>query len=227
MAVLRNPNHGKFTVVDNFALRDQNLSLKARGLLVTMLSLPDNWEFSENGLCTIFKKDGQASIRSGLKELEENGYLIRQRTRDDRGRVSKVDWTVYDYPHLENPSMDNPSLEVRPQLNTKKLNTEESNTEELKPQKKSQNRFIPPTLEEVQAYCFGRYVDPQQFIDFYESKGWMVGSNKMKDWKAAVRTWDQRSKRDRLNGKIVDRPTPSGNDFLKREVRRPLRLKTE
>lgn len=49
MAILRNPNRGKFTVVDSYALRDDNLSLKARGLLVTMLSLPDNWQFSENG----------------------------------------------------------------------------------------------------------------------------------------------------------------------------------
>lgn len=50
MAILRNPTKGKFTVVDNYALRDENLSLKSRGLLVTMLSLPDNWQFSENGL---------------------------------------------------------------------------------------------------------------------------------------------------------------------------------
>lgn len=119
MATLRNPNRGKFTVVDNYALRDDNLSLKARGLLVTMLSLPENWQFSENGLCSIFKKDGQASIRSGLKELEEFGYLVRTRTRDNLGRVSSVDWTIYDYPHLENPSLDS-----QPQLNTKELRTE-------------------------------------------------------------------------------------------------------
>lgn len=124
MAILRNPNRGKFTVVDNYALRDDNLSLKARGLLVTMLSLPDNWQFSENGLCAIFQKDGQASIRSGLKELEEGGYLIRKRTRDGFGRVSNVEWTICDYPHLENPSVVNPNLDFRPQLNTKQSNTE-------------------------------------------------------------------------------------------------------
>lgn len=124
MAILRNPNRGKFTVVDNYALRDDNLSLKARGLLVTMLSLPDNWQFSENGLCAIFQKDGQASIRSGLKELEEGGYLIRKRTRDGFGRVSNVEWTICDLPHLENPSVVNPNLDFRPQLNTKQSNTE-------------------------------------------------------------------------------------------------------
>jgi len=63
------------------------------------------------------------------------------------------------------------------------------------------NRFIPPTLEEVSAYCTERNngIDPERFIDFYESKGWMVGKNKMKDWKAAVRSWEKRDKKeDRL-----------------------------
>lgn len=58
----------------------------------------------------------------------------------------------------------------------------------------NRKRFIPPTLEQVTSYCSERKnnVDPQRFIDFYESKGWMVGKNKMKDWQAAVRTWEQR-----------------------------------
>lgn len=130
MAILKNPNKDKFTVIDNFALRDNRLSLKARGLLVTMLSLPDNWKFSENGLCSIFEKDGQAAIRSGLKELEEAGYLVRERVRDEHGRVSSVNWIVYDKPQVENPSVETPNLEEQPQLNTKELNTDSK--EELK-----------------------------------------------------------------------------------------------
>ncbi|HIZ29832.1 MAG TPA: hypothetical protein H9813_01170, partial [Candidatus Fournierella merdipullorum] len=60
--------------------------------------------------------------------------------------------------------------------------------------KPPRSRFIPPTVEEVKAYCQERRndVDPQRFVDFYETKGWMVGKNKMKDWRAAVRTWEQR-----------------------------------
>ena len=56
------------------------------------------------------------------------------------------------------------------------------------------NRFIPPTLEEVQAYCQerGNKVDAEQFVNFYSAKGWYVGKNKMKDWKACVRTWERR-----------------------------------
>ena len=62
-------------------------------------------------------------------------------------------------------------------------------------EKSTTSRFIPPTLEQVQAYCLERnnLVDPNKWFDFYQAKGWMVGKNKMKDWKAAVRTWEKES----------------------------------
>ena len=68
------------------------------------------------------------------------------------------------------------------------------NINNIKNNKKSMENFTPPTLEEVKAYCIERNngVDPERFIDFYSSKGWMIGKNKMKDWKAAVRTWERR-----------------------------------
>lgn len=190
MAILRNPNKEKFTVVDNFVLRDNRISLKARGLLITMLSLPDNWEFSENGLCSIFPKDGQTSIRSGLKELEENGYLIRNRARDEKGRMSRVDWIIFDYPHFENPNLDIPNCENRPQLNTKGLNTEKRNTN-----REERKRFTPPSVDEVRDYCQERNngIDPEAFVDYYTARGWKYGQGKpVADWKAAVRTWEKR-----------------------------------
>ncbi len=126
MAILRKSNRDKFTVVSNEAIRDDSISLKALGLLVRLLSLPDDWEFSEEGLIKIFKKDGQASVRSGLKELESTGYLKRERKRDERGHMSSVEWTVYENPHLENPSLVIPNLDNRPQLNTKGTKDEET-----------------------------------------------------------------------------------------------------
>ncbi|MBR4930390.1 MAG: hypothetical protein IKZ00_06265, partial [Bacteroidaceae bacterium] len=59
--------------------------------------------------------------------------------------------------------------------------------------KKKTARFIPPTVEDVRAYCIerGNSISPEAFVDFYASKGWMVGKNKMKDWKAAIRTWEK------------------------------------
>lgn len=207
MAILRNPNRDKFTVVDNYALRDENLSLKARGLLVTMLSLPDSWQFSENGLCSIFKKDGQSSIRSGLKELEEAGYLVRTRTRDSLGRVSSVDWTIYDYPHVENHNVVKPSLDLQPQLNTNQSKTKESNTEREK-----RKRFTPPSVEEVRAYCQERRngIDPDAFVDYYTARGWKYGQGKpVADWKAAVRTWEARDKQ----AAPVQRPVLTDDDY--------------
>lgn len=64
------------------------------------------------------------------------------------------------------------------------------------PTKTTHKRFVPPTIDEVCQYCFerGNHVDPQRFVDYYTSNGWMVGKNKMKDWKAAVRTWEQKDK---------------------------------
>lgn len=67
-------------------------------------------------------------------------------------------------------------------------------------------RFTPPTLQEVQVYCMSRHnnVDPEKFIDFYAAKGWMIGKNKMKDWKAAVRTWEKGEKEVKKDEKWLD-----------------------
>ena len=133
MAILRNASRGKYTVLNNGIFRDENLSAKSLGILAKMLSLPDNWEFSETGLCSIFKKDGRDSIRSGLKELEENGYLVRSRVRDESGKLTSAEWTVSDQPMLENPMLENPMLENRPQYNTKEYNTKEFITKDIPP----------------------------------------------------------------------------------------------
>lgn len=75
---------------------------------------------------------------------------------------------------------------------------------------KPSKRFIPPSVDEVRAYCGGRQngIDPQRFVDYYTSNGWMVGKNKMKDWKAAVRTWEQKENRGK------PRVTQGNNPFL-------------
>lgn len=146
MAVLRKAHKSNFTVIDNQVFKS-NLSLKARGLLCTMLSLPDNWEFSEKGLQMILPADGQTSVRTAIKELEGSGYLSRTRLRDAKGKVIDWLWTFSDYPQenqtlvetnvqvtglpqcdypsLENPNLDKPNLETQRQLNTKQSNTNE------------------------------------------------------------------------------------------------------
>ena len=142
MAVLRKAHKSNFTVIDNQVFKS-NLSLKARGLLSTVLSLPDNWNFSTTGLTSILPSDGESIIRSAIKELETNGYLTRERIRDDKGKIVDWLWTFSDYPHVENqhvgkpqldsphvgnqhvgkPQLDSPHVGNQPQLNTKEENT--------------------------------------------------------------------------------------------------------
>lgn len=216
MAILRNPRKDKYTVVDNYALRDENLSLKARGLLVSMLSLPDNWSFSENGLMAIFPKDGQTSIRSGLKELEQQGYLVRNRTRDEQGRISKVEWILYDKPHFENHNLVNHSLENRPQLNTNKLNTDLSSTE-----KESTRKRVTRTSfgeygwvklsDEEHTRLVNEYGESevQRAIAYVDESAQSNGNkNKWKDWNLVIRKcirngWGKSQQQMPKNSRVV------------------------
>lgn len=95
----------------------------------------------------------------------------------------------------ENHRLLNPKPNVNENVNDNDNEHDNDNEyEKEKDKKEKAKRFSPPTLDEVISYCQerGNDVDPQKFIDFYESKGWMVGSNKMKDWRAAIRTWEKR-----------------------------------
>ena len=123
----------------NTHLRDKNLSLKAVGLLSKMLSFNDSWQFSTRGLAAICK-EGPDAILSTLKELEENGYLVRRRTRDDKGRLVTTEFDIYEspqvgLPHGENPHRDNPDV-VNPAVETPRedypaqLNTDQVITQE-------------------------------------------------------------------------------------------------
>lgn len=91
MAVCRVKNS---TTMSNYHLRDLNISNKARGLLSTMLSLPDNWDYTTRGLAKICK-DGVTGITAQLKELEQYDYLIRRRIRDTNGRIVDMEYIIY------------------------------------------------------------------------------------------------------------------------------------
>lgn len=148
MAKIRVNKNKNFTTISNFHLRDINLSLKAKGLLTQMLSLPDGWDYTLAGLAKI-NKEGVDSITSAIKELEKYGYVTRKRVRDEKGRVRGTDYTVYEQPvkteplKQDNPEQEKPILEKpiqekpiqekpvqeKPrQLNTDILNTDLSNT---------------------------------------------------------------------------------------------------
>lgn len=120
LAVFRVEKTRDYTVMANHHLRNKALSLKAKGLLSLMLSLPEDWDYTTKGLACICK-DGVDSICSTVKELEQAGYVKRRRLRDAQGRLSEVEYTILekpvspgesaDSPKRENPVLDNPVLE--------------------------------------------------------------------------------------------------------------------
>lgn len=121
-----------FTTVDNTVLNDVNLTWKAKGLFVYLWSQSDEWEFYETEV-EKHSKDGLASLKSGLGELEEGGYLKRERKRDELGRLKGSGWIlsetpICDFPTLEKPTLENPILENRTLTNTNKTNINKTNT---------------------------------------------------------------------------------------------------
>ena len=110
MPVIRTEKTDNFTIMANHHLRDMSLSLKARGLLSLMLSLPDDWDYSARGLACLCR-DGENSIRSALKELEQAGYVARSQRRNSRGKIVDTEYVIYEMPHHAAPSAENPHVE--------------------------------------------------------------------------------------------------------------------
>ena len=140
MAVCRVEKNKNYTTMSNYHLRDPCLSNKARGLLSTMLSLPETWDYTTRGLAKICK-DGVDGITAQLKELEQYGYLVRHRIRDSNGRIVDMEYVIYERPHtaspdtempyMVKPDMDLPRLETPAQINIDKRITDEINTDSV------------------------------------------------------------------------------------------------
>lgn len=132
MSIIRVHKTANFTVMSNYHFKEKQMSLKAKGLLSLMLSLPDDWNYSISGLVKL-SKDGKDGVMSALAELEKFRYLHRVRLKDNKGKFSGIEYNIYEQPQEEipiadNPILDNQNAEKPPQLNTKELNTKESNT---------------------------------------------------------------------------------------------------
>ena len=121
MSVFRINKTRDFTIMSNSHFKEKKMSLKAKGLLSLMLSLPDDWQYNLKGLVTL-SKDGKDSVMAGLAELEEFGYLRRERTKDDSGKFSGIVYHIYETPQKENPISDFPHSAMP---NDEKPNSEE------------------------------------------------------------------------------------------------------
>lgn len=138
MAVFRVERNKSYTVMSNHHLRNKELTLKAKGLLSQMLSLPDDWDYTLKGLSLINREKIDA-IREAVRELERAGYIVRSRTRDEKGRLRGTEYIIYeqpnppdlDFPMLENPTLEKSMQENPMQLNKDIYNTDLSNTESI------------------------------------------------------------------------------------------------
>ena len=138
MAVYRVQRTRDYTVMSNYHLKDKGLTLKSKGLLSMILSLPEEWNYTTRGLASICK-EGVDAIGSALKELETAGYIVRRQLRGANGRITDTEYIIYEQPQpkkldmlpsdvvspdTENPDMVKPDTEKPAELNIEKSNTE-------------------------------------------------------------------------------------------------------
>jgi len=181
--LMKEPN--AFTLLSHIALRaKRNGSLNIHNLQIGEALLGDyrNYGMSER------------EYRTAKDKLQNWGIATFKGT--NRGTVAKLtDSSIYDI-NIEDIDKqdDNPETNKR-RTGDEQETTNEEDKETIREAKKEKGRFKKPTAQQVTKYArsIGYELDGQVFIDFYESKGWLIGKNKMKDWKATVRTWKKRS----------------------------------
>lgn len=139
MAVFRVERTSDYTVMSNYHLKDKRLSLKAKGLLSQMLSLPEDWDYTLSGLCYI-NRESKDAIRSAIHELERAGYIRRRQTTGAGGKFASNEYSIFEHPldsapappsgkpSSENPTTENPSTEKPLAENPTQLNTNRQNT---------------------------------------------------------------------------------------------------
>jgi hypothetical protein len=178
--IIKSKSVDRFTSIDNEIIRNFGLSLEERGLLIFLLSLRHDWVIYKT---TLHERVGcsKGTLDRVFKGLQEKGYIISVKVINDSGHFSGWNHVVYDIPTSTNTDVG----ESVPISNTNTSKLYIKNT-----------KFIRPTAIEVNDYAkeIGFIsLDSSYFLDHYDSNGWLVGKNPMKDWKAAVRTWKRNS----------------------------------
>ncbi|WP_144513664.1 conserved phage C-terminal domain-containing protein [Bacillus mycoides] len=133
MATFRVSKDKNYTTINNTGLRDERLTWKAKGILAYILSLPDDWVFYMEEVAT-HSKDKLDSLKSGIKELKEHGYVKRYPVKNEKGKIARWEMIIYEvpqgeYPLVENPQMEKPLVENPLLLSTKELSTNKPNTD--------------------------------------------------------------------------------------------------
>ena len=142
--IFRVEKNQNFVVMSNHHLRNKELSLKSKGLLSLILSLPPEWNYSLSGLCAICK-ESQTAMRSALKELEQHNYLIRKRQKNSLGQF-EYEYIVYEIPYIGNQHADKQQPQKEHTENNRQISKEELNKEKIN---KDDSIYIASILEEI------------------------------------------------------------------------------
>lgn len=183
-----------FTIINNGVLNNTQLSWKAKGLFAYLWSQSDSWDFYEVEVLK-HSTDGRASLRAGLKELEEHGYLKRYRNRDDKGILRESKWILseqpmFDFPKLDKPTLDYPTLDNRTLTSTNQNNTNLNNTN------LNEDAAVEPNVVNIEDQqkqttdCggFGK------IVEFYQENFGMMSSFLCDDMRQTYNEWQQQSK---------------------------------
>lgn len=199
---------------------DKDLSDRARFVYVFMACKPDGWDFY---LEPMAKDIGYSvdTLRKYINELVTSGWLIKGEQTNENGVFGAVEYTLKAtkisdtgiFRHGNNqPQINKDIKEIKTETIKEKENTN------VFPKKKS-SRFVKPTVEEVDAYVKekGYHIDAENFVNYYESKGWVVGRAPMKDWEAACRNWEKTWKENHpheIQNDLFNQPMSTGDDMV-------------
>ena len=181
-----------FTMIPNWLINNQEISLKAKGLFIFLASKPNNFNFSAKGLSKL-NKEGVTSINNCLKELENIGLLIRKKIKGDDKRFIGIEYILMDKPLDGNtvsgkPTDGKPNVGKPTNINNKDLPKKEINNKEINNKEvNNKNIFVPPTLEEVKSYFKEKGYKEETAItafEYYNVSNWHdKNNNQVKNWK--------------------------------------------
>ena len=182
-----------FTIINNGVLNNTQLSWKAKGLFAYLWSQSDSWDFYEVEVLK-HSTDGRASLRAGLKELEEHGYLKRYRNRDDKGILRESKWILseqpmFDFPKLDKPTLDYPTLDNRTLTSTNQNNTNLNNTN------LNEDAAVEPNVvniedQQKQTTDCGGFA---KVVDFYKTNFGLLNSYMAEELRQTYDEWSSQS----------------------------------
>ena len=195
MAILKSIVKNQFSIIPNEVIRDKTLSHSEYRLLIYLYSLPDNWKINQSYLASELETT-RNKINQRLANIKKQGYLDIE--KNSKSNKEEVDYLyilkVPDTPKLDTPKLGAPKTGTYINNNINNTNNinNELNNSIIIPQTKSK-KFTKPSLKEINNFILENdlKVNGEHFYDYYESNGWKVGKNSMKDWEATLRNWNR------------------------------------